>query len=330
MKKVHLTFLSLLLGCLSSPASAATEDGRHKLVLIAGSPSHPPLMHEFRAGTLLLEKWLANVPGLLVDRHDNGWVTDEKSFEDADAIVVFSDGGPKHPFVVEGRLAKLQPLIDRGVGFGCMHYGVEVVPEAAGNEFKQWLGGFYEGAFSCNPIWEPEFKAFPEHPVSNGVKPFQIKDEWYFNMRFRPAFERGTKTVETVDARFVPILVATPPDAVRDGPYVYPKGPYPHIQEAKGEPEAMMWCVEREDGGRAFGFTGGHFHLNWANDDFRKAVLNALLWVTGVEVPEGGVVSNVTEAELYQNLDDKKPAKKTSQITPKVFQRLALKEPPSE
>src|SRR4029079_4540192 len=135
---------------------------------------------------------------------------------------------------------------------------------------KDWIGGYYEHMYSCNPMWSPEFTEFPKHPIANGVKPFTIKDEWYFNMRFRD------------DAKAVtPILSAKPSDAVRDGPYVYPKGPYKHIQDAKGRAEAMMWAVERParpgepaagagataDGGRGVGFTGGHFHRNWKDDN---------------------------------------------------------------
>jgi len=41
----------------------------------------------------------------------------------------------------------------------------------------------------------------------------------------------------------------------------------------------------------------------------RKAVLNALVWVTKLEVPADGVASKVTEEELAQNLDPK-PAPK--------------------
>lgn len=326
MNSKPLSFALLFLATLTT--SAATPDGKHKLVLIAGKPSHPPLMHEFHAGTLLLAKCLASVPDLVVDRHDQGWVTDEATFADADAVVIYADGGPKHPAVQDNHLATLQGLIDRGVGFGCMHYGVEVVPEQAGGQFLAWLGGHYEGAYSCNPIWEPTFGSLPSHPITRGVKPFTIQDEWYFNMRFRPAFGDGTAAAEDGDTTFVPILVATPSDATRDGPYVYPKGPYPHIQAEKGQPESMMWAVERPDGGRGFGFTGGHFHLNWGNDDFRKTILNALAWVAKVEVPETGVSSTVTEPELHQNLDDKPAAKPkkaamTPVPTPRVFERVA-------
>ena len=58
--------------------------------------------------------------------------------------------------------------------------------------------------------------------------------------------------------------------------------------------------------GRGFGFTGGHFHDNWGNDDFRKAVLNAFVWLTKTEVPSTGIESSVTAAELDLNLDPKK------------------------
>lgn len=325
-----------LLSCLSITLAAAilapsgghalTADGKHKLVLIAGKPSHPPLMHEFRAGTTVLEQCLKSVPNLVVDRHEMGWVKDEATFVDADAVVIYSDGGAGHPAVQDNHLQILKALIDNGVGFGCMHYGVEVVPDKGGAEFKSWIGGHYENAYSCNPIWEPSFTSFPKHPITQGVQPFQIQDEWYINMRFRPAFEDGTKPAQDAGTSFVPILVATPPDATRDGPYVYPKGPYPHIQAEKGLPEAMMWAVERPDGGRGFGFTGGHFHLNWGNDQFRKVILNALVWVTKAEVPAGGVASTVTDADLHKNLDDKpQPKKKAANAAPRprVFQRVA-------
>ncbi|MGZ8939432.1 MAG: hypothetical protein ACXW32_09505, partial [Limisphaerales bacterium] len=90
-----------------------------------------------------------------------------------------------------------------------------------------------------------------------------------------------------------------------------PDGPHsgnPHVREAikKGEPQHVMWAAERQDGGRGFGFTGGHYHKNWANDDFRKVVLNAILWSAKVEVPANGVVSKVSEEDMKQNLDAKK------------------------
>ena len=70
----------------------------------------------------------------------------------------------------------------------------------------------------------------------------------------------------------------------------------------------MAWACERKDGGRGFGFTGGHFHFNWGNDQFRKLVLNAIVWVAKGEVPKDGVKSATpTAEELEKNQDEPKP-----------------------
>lgn len=291
---VALFIMTAIVAALPFAASALTPDGKKKILLIAGTPSHGPGDHEFNAGSLLLQKCLKDTPGIEVLVNLNGWPKDVAIFDGVDAIVVYMDGGGGHPAIRPENLELLRGLIAKGVGFGAMHYGVEVPAEKGGAEWKDWIGGYYETFWSCNPMWSPDYTELPKHPVTSGVKPFTVRDEWYFNMRFRP----DLKDV-------VALLSAKPSDDVRDGPYVAPRGPYDHIQANKGQPEHMMWCVERPDGGRGFGFTGGHFHKNWGHDDFRKIVLNAILWTAKVEVPEGGVASTVTEEELAANLDPK-------------------------
>lgn len=296
-----------LLTVLSSPLLAENEATRKKLVIVAGKPSHPPRMHEFNAGVQLLHRCLQDQSNVESHFVLNGWPQDESIFDKADAVIFFMDGGARHEVVLEeGRRLKLiDEWTKKGVGIGCMHFGVEVVPDQAGAEFKRWIGGHYENMFSCNPIWEPTFTSFPKHPITRGVQPFTIKDEWYFNMRF-VADLAGNEPAEVAGMKFSPILVASPSMEVRDGPYVYPKGPYAHIQANAARAEAMMWAVERPDGGRGFGFTGGHFHDNWANDNFRKVVLNAMVWVANAEVPPAGVVSELAAGEIDANLDPKK------------------------
>ena len=39
------------------------------------------------------------------------------------------------------------------------------------------------------------------------------------------------------------------------------------------ETETMMWVYERADGGRSFGFTGGHTHANWGDPNQRRIVI---------------------------------------------------------
>jgi hypothetical protein len=304
----------LAIACFSSMATlVACGDEPKRMVLIAGKPSHPPRMHEFNAGVQLLAKCLKDFDerssevSLDVQFVLNGWPRDEQVLKNADAVVFYMDGGGGHEVVQEsGRRMKLvEELASNGVGIGCMHFAVEVVADQAGKEFKRWIGGHYEHMFSCNPIWEPSFSKLPEHPITRGVRPFQIKDEWYFNMRFIDQLS-GNESAKTAAGQFFPILVASPSDDVRDGPYVYPAGPYPHIESNRGRAESMMWAIERPDGGRGFGFTGGHFHDNWGNEDFRKTVLNACLWLTKAEVPMSGVESQVSQSELNTNLDPKK------------------------
>ena len=282
--------LALCLLALPLALSAADK----KIVLIAGKQSHGPGDHEFRAGSLLLQKCLNRVAGITSVVHSNGWPADVSAFDGAAAVLIYADGGAGHPAIQAERLKFIDDLAKKGVGIGCAHYGVEVPKGDPGDAMINWIGGYYEHQFSCNPMWSPEFKSFPNHPVARGVKPFSVLDEWYFNMRFRPEMKSVT-----------PILVAKCPDEVRKGPYVYPKGPYPHIIEASGRDEIMMWVSERPDGGRGFGFTGGHRHVNWGNENFRKVVLNALLWIAKADVPAQGVASEVTDGEIKQNLDPK-------------------------
>jgi hypothetical protein len=122
-----------------------------------------------------------------------------------------------------------------------------------------------------------------------------MRDEWYFHMRFRDAMKGVT-----------PILSDVPPESTMrrsDGPH---EG-NPAVREAvkRGEPQHVAWATERANGGRGFGFTGGHFHKNWGHDDFRKVVLNAILWIAKADVPTGGVESKVTAEQLAANQDDK-------------------------
>jgi hypothetical protein len=286
---------------LSWPVRA--DDKKHKLVLMAGRPSHGPLEHEYNGGVTLIQQWLAGTPNLEVVVQKNGWPADPSVFSGASAILCFADGGNGHPFVQGNHLQVIGDLMKQGTGLMCAHYGVEIPKDKGGKELMDWIGGYYETNWSCNPHWKAEFEEIPKHPITRGVKPFALRDEWYFNMRFRPNLEGIT-----------PILVAKPDDNVRKGPYASPRGPYPHIVAASGRPESLMWCVERADGGRGVGFTGGHYHRNWLNDDYRKIFLNALLWISKIDVPADGVVSKTSEKEVTENVDPKPQPRRKGKV----------------
>jgi type 1 glutamine amidotransferase len=276
--KITLILVSLAFAAITATAAPATPQADRHLLLIAGKGSHGDSAHNHMEGMHLFAAELAAIDGLKVSVAVDGWPQDESLVDKADAIVIYADGFHSHPALQGDRLARLNKrVVEEGIGIGMLHFAVHVPAEKGGEEFKAWIGGHYESDYSCNPMWKAEFKQLPDHPITTGVEPFEHYDEWYFNMRFR-------ENMEDV----MPILVAKPTDETRDGPYVHPRGPYPHIRAAKGREEILMWTVERDDGGRGFGFTGGHFHKGWDNVQMRRIVLNAMLWVTKMDVPVGG------------------------------------------
>lgn len=271
------------------------QDAKKKIVLVAGPPSHGYGGHEHNAGCLLLAKWLNEaMPDVEAVVHQNGWPEDPAAFDGAAAIAIFCDGGGRH--VVMGHLEQVDQLVKQGVGLACLHYGVEIPKGEPGDYLLSWIGGYFETDWSVNPHWSAKFDTFPDHPVARGLEPFESDDEWYYHMRF-PENMKGV----------TPILTAVPPDSTRERP----DGPHsnnPTVRARKGMPEHLAWVYERADGGRGFGFTGGHWQWNWAQDSFRTVVLNGIAWAAGLEVPPGGVPSKTpTMEELEADQDFPKP-----------------------
>jgi type 1 glutamine amidotransferase len=260
-----------------------TDPNAIKIVIVAGRQSHGPGEHEFFAGSAILMKLLKQTPGVFPVLARDGWPKDPKTFEGAKAVVFYMDGGGGHPIIQKDHEEVVQKLIEQGVGFVNLHYAVEY-PKSKSDHILAWLGGYYETGFSTNPHWKADFKSLPEHPITRGVKPFDIQDEWYFNIRFAPESKKVT-----------PILKAVPPDDKRGTPAA---------KEFKGREEIVAWAFER-DKGRSFGFTGGHFHRNWGDENFRRLVVNAILWTANVEVPKDGAKVELDPEDLKKNLDRK-------------------------
>jgi len=286
----------ILLATALAVAALTLTAADKKIVFIAGNPSHGPGEHEHRAGCLLLQSCLTNVPGVTSVVFSNGWPTDiGEAFADAAAVIIYCDGGGGHPLLKGERLKTMGELTKKGVGLACLHYGVEPTKEKGQAEFLDWIGGAFEINWSVNPHWEGDFKTFPNHPITHGVSPFKIVDEWYFNMRFR----EGMKGVTAILSAVPPASTTNRSDGAHSG------NPTMRAMVARGEPQHVAWAYEREDGGRGFGFTGGHFHRNWGNDQFRKLALNAILWVAKADVPPDGVATKLAPGQLEAGLDPK-------------------------
>ena len=264
--------------------------GKTKIAMIAGRVSHSSGAHEHVAGCKLFAALLnEHADGVEAVVH-NGWPEDADALDGAAAIVIYSDGGKGHPVIPH--LDQVAALMKKGVGIALLHYAVEVPAGKSGDCFLDWTGGYFEMDWSVNPHWTADFTSFPEHPTTRGVKPFSIEDEWYFHMRFRENMEGVT-----------PLMSAIAPESTM----VRPDGPHsgnPDVRKAVAnkEPQHLAWCVERPDGGRGLGFTGGHYHSEWAHDDLRKFILNAILWTAKLEAPAGGVSTPTPTQEELESL----------------------------
>src|SRR5258705_1494608 len=128
---------------------------------------------------MLLQKALKGFPGVTVEVYTMGWPTktvdgktvdDSAPLENADAILIYADGGRGNPGIQGDRIQLLDALAKKGVGLGFAHYGVEVPAGAPGEAFQRLIRGDYETKLCGNTIWGPQFEEMPEHPLKCGVK----------------------------------------------------------------------------------------------------------------------------------------------------------------
>ncbi|MEX0676894.1 MAG: ThuA domain-containing protein [Pirellulales bacterium] len=269
----------VLLSALAAPhASAVEPPASTKIVFLAGTVhqgpgGHPAGTHEYELTARLLKHALetANVSGVNAFVHFDGWPRDPATLDDADTIVLVSDGADRneqdHPLLVGDRLDTIKKQMDRGCGLVAIHWSVFVPNEHGGKEFLEWIGGYFDYQSASGPRnWFSKIQtattrpkpASPGHPICRGLAPFELREEYYYNVRFREN-----------DPRLAPILTTPIPNEAKE--------------------QVVAWAVEREGGGRGFGFTGGHFFDNWGVENVRRMVLNAILWTAHVEVPAGGV-----------------------------------------
>jgi type 1 glutamine amidotransferase len=270
-----------------------------KIVLVAGTPSHPPGAHEYLATQSILKGLLDQNPGVFVTIVRDSWPKNPKIFDGARTIVWYTDGAKNHPLLDAGRFATIQSYLDKGTGFVALHYALNTTKEL-GAKMLPWLGGIFDPEISGGTgaiKWTPVFKALPSHPVSRGVAPFAINDEWYFNMRVVPGMKGVT-----------PLVAGAPPEEMRKN------------EDTKKHParaEILAWTYDRPGGGRSFAITTPHTHEDWADEGLRRLVVNGILWTAKVEVPKKGAKVALDPPDLKKNLDDKRPKPAAATVTAK-------------
>ena len=268
---------------IPSPLRAAEPQAvrPRKIILIAGPlDTHPRDTHEYEKNIILIQHCLETSPdlhGVTVETHFNGWPNNTATLDDADTIFLTGGGSDRqetdHPLYVGDHFSQLDRQMRRGCGIVFFHWST-FHPRRVHDRITEWAGGYfdYESGTNANHWfsaiqtrdWTTALGA-PRHPIARGVQPFKLTEEFYFQLRFRDD-----------DPRLTPILLHS-------------------AASGEARPSTVGWAVERADGGRGFGFTGGHFFKNWWLPDFRRLVLNAIAWTAHAEVPPGGVRSMLEE-----------------------------------
>jgi len=271
----------------------SAKDSRRTIVFYTDDGAHGWLQHENTAAAILLGQRLAEaVTGSEV-------VVLRDSFPDADlldraaAVVFYCSGTEHHPFNDSPNREAWQAALGRGIGAVAIHWMLEAGnPEAEALVAKSF-GGIFELDFSVNPMWMGKFPEITEHEITRGMSPFEVYDEYYFNIRF-PEGLPGTRTN---------VLEAIPPKRVflpEDGP----RSNNPHVRATQGRPHVIAWTYLRPGDARSFAFTGGHFHWVLKQDDYRRLLLNGIAWAAGIDVPDAGIPDTTpNDQELMAHQD---------------------------
>lgn len=214
------------------------------VLLIGKQPDHAVGSHAYLDTCELLANELRENEGYSVLVSD-GWPSDERLARGIDCVVLYADPGAEILF--EGpHAAAVRELFQRPVGLVTLHWscGVrEANAEKLGAPFQELLGGMWLSAPIPPGFGQSPLRVLaPDHPTTLGWELAEIADEFYP----KPILLPGATPLWEVDYNGAPLTVA--------------------------------WAYERPQGGRSFATTLGHFDRNFADRQFRQAVLQGIKW----------------------------------------------------
>ena len=262
-KPLRLAWLEFLATPEAAQRKLAAKEATRRIVLVPTKPDHAFGTHMYTEVCEILAACLNRNPNIEAEVSTNlDWPSDEQLLNDADAVVYYSRPAGDVVLSPEHR-AKFEELLQRKVGFTAIHWAT-AADEANGPRYEEILGGWFNFAFSGLAVDKrPLQQLTPNHPVMQGWKGYDLRDEFYLNLKFH------------LDAQ--PLLSVNVND----------------------NDQTVAWVHERTDGGRSFGTTLGHFHENYSIPEFRRMLVNGILWTAGIDVPAGGAVVDV-DPELLE------------------------------
>lgn len=286
----------LVFGLLLTPhfsfQTQAQEKNKKRIILIAGEKTHGPENNGIHDYPWMIRYFKAALENsnirdeVEVETHFNSWPVDSDTLKTADTIFIMSDGRNGDKGIEAPHLANLQrihlmdQLIENGVGLGVIHYST-FAPDKYSERILNWVGGYFDWEKDGKVDWYSQIKTMEtlvrpvgNHELNNGVGPFTLNEEYYFDIRF-PNEDNNNNWMATMEA--------------------------PALPSKKKSGNVVSWAVERKNGGRGFGTTCGHFYQNFQTKEYRKFLLNAIAWTAQIPLPDEGVVAPYMSMEEVQN-----------------------------
>jgi type 1 glutamine amidotransferase len=167
-----------------------------------------------------------------------------------------------------------------GMGVVVLHWAVAATHQRAANLYRTWFGGGFVEGYSHNPLgmWTvTPIKSGQKHPVMRGVGEWTYKDEIF--------------------SRFMVI----PQDPHRTDLLM---GEAPKTNQGKVAPRCITWAYE-DSLSRGLIYGGMDYHSALLNDNYRRFLLNAIVWAAGIDVPKEGVKSNAKGLQLIEAVKDR-------------------------
>ena len=302
-KKWFLGCLALMVLAGLLPVEVSAQQTK-VIYFMAGLKDHAgPSRHETEKDLLVLQRCLdsvSNVNGVkIITKFVYGRTAlDIEDMKDADAIVIESSGEHSsaertHPLFppsgdnpkgyseeVEAYLNQVDSLHENGMGIVVLHWAVAAENQKAANLQWNWFGGGYIPGYSQNPLgmWTvTPIQEAQEHPVLRGVGPWTYKDEIFSKFMVVPGDPHRTNLL---------------------------MGKAPKTNQGPVENRCITWAYEKGQS-RALLYGGMDYHAALLKEDYRRFLLNAIVWAAGIEVPEGGVESDAKGLQLVESRPDR-------------------------
>ncbi|MGJ8723905.1 MAG: ThuA domain-containing protein [Roseibacillus sp.] len=303
---------AMFVGLQSHGEDTELTGEKKKVLIIRGKSTHGPDSHNNdQVGQLIKDKLEGSeYAGSLEVQTTLGYPKDLSLVENADLIIVSSDGGGRHVLGNKKDPTKNMKHLDGALkknkaGLIVIHWATDAPSGGMGQLHAEnaqmmmdWIGGVYYWVKKGNDpassfTWKfpkLDLKVNKSHPISNGLPDsFELQDEYYFNFfTVKEGRNPGSDKVTFLHTANAP-------------------GWRGDIEKKESwREQAAYWSFEREDEGRSVAMTSAHFYRTWANPHFFQSFANSVFWTLGMEVPEEGVAIATPTAEELLSYDGTK------------------------